>query len=125
MIEISRFLVKSASHPRRALSTAPIVSPNHMIFIFTAHTHPTSLNVNLNFGIQVTPGSMDVHGCAYREHPSLSTHPPHALPTPSSISYNRAASIFTAHTLPTSLKVNPTFEVKAMEQTTTFSPSRS
>ena len=49
----------------------------------------------------------------YREHPSLSTHPPRALPTPSFISSNRAASIFTAHTLPTSLNVNPTFEVLA------------
>ena len=125
MIEISRFLVKSAPHPRRALSTAPIVSPNHMISIFTAHTHPTSLNVNLNFGIQVTPGSMDVHGCAYREHPSLSTHPLHAFPTPSFISSNRAASTFTAHTLPTSLNVNPTFGVKAMEQTVEFKASRS
>ena len=54
-------------------------------------------------------------GGTYREHPSLSTRPSHGLPPPSFISSNRAASIFIAYTLPISLRVNLTFEVKAMD----------
>ena len=108
------FSHRSAPHLRRAFSTAPIVSPNHVTSIFTAHTHPRSLNVNVNLGIQATWHlSILAPDATYREHPFLSTHPPHARPAPSFISSNRAASIFTAHTLPTSLNVNPTFEVLA------------
>ena len=48
------FSHRSAPHLRRAFSTAPIVSPNHVTSIFTAHTHPRSLNVNVNLGIHAT-----------------------------------------------------------------------
>ena len=110
------FSHRSAPHLRRAFSTAPIVSPNHVTSIFTAHTLPTSLNVNVNLGIHATWHlSILAPDATYREHPFLSTHPPHARPAPSFISSNRAASIFIAHTLPTSLRVNLTFEVKAMD----------
>ena len=126
VIKISRFLVIGQRHTLTVRSQPPKSSALIIWHPSSPLTRIQEASMSMSiFGSRHSQPWPLAAGCTYREHPSLSTHPPHALPTPSFISTNRAASIFTAHTLPTSLKVNPTFEVKAMEQTATFSTSRS
>ena len=116
VIKISRFLVIGQRHTLTVRSQPPKSSALIIWHPSSPLTRIQEASMSMSiFGSRHSQPWPLAAGCTYREHPSLSTRPSHGLPTPSFISSNRAASIFIAHTLPISLRVNLTFEVKAMD----------